>query len=179
MKLKGVSAFELHVEKLLFLLALGFSAYIVYFHGMGAPYSVKVAGQLKSPGEVEDVVLEVAKRLEEKIKPDSANPLPPMKVAPYTEYFVRRLEEPVVVSEQLPGFLKAPGLAIKVKPPEVNNNGINIPTPPAPVGLLAKAGHGVLDRNGDPGVDQQLVQLVGGRQPRDFRYVSVSAEFPM
>lgn len=175
MKMKNVNFFQQHVEKLVLGAALLIAALLVLIYVIGTPYAAEVGGQTLGPVEIEQRVEELAMQLDARLNA-TASPLPEMVVPPYTQDFARRVDREVSASHYRV-TIGRPGLDPNDVMPPQPPDPYNLPHPPVPTDVLARAGHGVLGAFDNPRQHEAMIELVGDTQPRDFRYVSVSATF--
>lgn len=176
MKLKNVNFFQLHVEKIILGSALLLALVLVFVYAV-SPHTAKVAGQDLGPTEIEDKIVESAQRLQAKLD-DKVTDLPEMAVAQYTSAFKTRVGSPVT------SLAKLPPLGNTGLDPATVNPGGDVPTwvvpaPPIPANPIARASHALLGEVTDSRDREAVVSLIGDQQPADFRYVSVTATFPM
>lgn len=181
MKIKNISRFDRYYHKVMPLLALLFFLLVVLIYVLGEPYKVTLFGSQESmrPEDVEDQLLKAASQLEMKItKPE--NPLPPLKLIPYTEEFQKRARRSLIGKAKLDVPLGQPGLDPKQfppTPPPPSEYMVHLP-PPA-TSPKVRADFGVLMLPEDSAQAQAWLKLVGNHQPRDIRIVTVSGTFNM
>lgn len=184
MKIKGVSPLELHIEKIILLAAIGFSCLVFYMFVLGEPYTVDVGGQPKAPGEVQDVIVQKAEDVKRLIGPTSNNPLEneDLQVPDYTAIFLSRMQDRVFDQPTYEGRLGLGGVA-EITGTDLGrfDRTFSVPEPPAPNSVFARSGYYVLGQHKDPAIDAELVKfanIASSDLPRDFRGVSIKAEFP-
>jgi hypothetical protein len=183
MKPKDVGFLSQHLEKLILVAGLVIACVIVMKFVLGEPYAAKVGPRDAGPGEAPKVVLDRAKMLHTKLNSDQS-PIERTKVTQYSAVFRDRAERPplqrlIAEGQGLAIALSRPGLGPEVGGGNEPKPTYFVPSVPLPEGMIASARYGVLGRVEDRSANQQLIQLVGNHEPRDFRYVSVLATFDM
>jgi hypothetical protein len=181
MKLKNVSLIELHIEKIILGVVGVYALAVIWLFMLGNPYKAKIAGEsvARTPVDVEKMLLDEAESVEKLVAPGSKSQLPLMPVPDYFAKFQKRLGEPTLKSERLAWFLGDPGIkgggVDDIPPIHVDDR-----SPPAPIEVKVASGHGVMDVHTDGAMDQAYITLAGliPTAPRDFRYVSIAANFP-
>lgn len=177
MKNKDIGFLQQHLEKIVLGVAVLFALVVVALYYLGNPYAVSVGGRDGvSPDEVMDVVLQRAKRLEQEVnKPDS--PLPATPVPPYTREFVTRSNRLPLSEARFASPIGRTGIDQNAFDIDIEVRTVELPPIPAPRDVVARAGQDVLVEQVDPQITNELIQLIGDRQPRDFPYVSAQATF--
>ena len=172
-----------HIEKVL--LAVGGLILLVVagYYLAGSPYAVRVAGQMRGePAEVEEPIRREAERLRRRLNRDQ--PLPPEgweqgRIPTYARRFEDRFNQRPSRLAQYDVPLNEPGLPEDLVP-RIDDVTYALASPPLPVKQEAQAGHGMLGYMEDQDLRQQLIaRLPSSEKPYDFRYVSVSGQFPM
>jgi hypothetical protein len=178
MKLKDVGLLQRHVEKIILGVALLALLVICLMYVVGNPYAAEINNRPVNPGGVAEVVQSTAQQLTNALNAN-ASPIPDRPIPRYTEDFISRLDRPVSSLAQLAVPMGAPGLGATIDMGPQNIEPYDVPRPPVPVELTARATHGVLGVIEPRQAREQLTQLIGNRQPADFRSVSVAGTFDM
>ncbi|MEM1108496.1 MAG: hypothetical protein AAGH99_07375 [Planctomycetota bacterium] len=174
---KDLGFFQQHIEKIV----LGIGGVVLIGVGatqflLGQPNAIEVNNKVVSPDEIKDNVTRPAQTLAGRL--DQPSPLPEIVIPKYSQSFIKLFDLDVATNQQL-AAIDNTGLAdefnVIVSPDYPTKF---LPTPPLPIDVLAKKGHGVL---ADDGSDLYLdfLEFVSSQpdRPVDFPYVSVSAEF--
>ncbi|MFG0248863.1 MAG: hypothetical protein ACF8OB_08250, partial [Phycisphaeraceae bacterium JB051] len=108
------------------------------------------------------------------------SPFEVLQVPPYTDEFRGRLTRPLIPVDRFSTYFGRPGLEEGLgggTPPVIPP--FFVPKPKQPTALIWDTGFGVLAEPADPAQIQKFEQLIGDQKPRDFRWVSVSAQFDL
>ena len=203
MKQKNVNFFELHVEKVAMGIAVLFALLVVWLYCLGSPYDVTDQSRNPvAPDEVDKKLLDLARDLEQRIKLKES-PFEQIEVPDYTQEFAQTREQDLVPVARYPLPLGPQGLDPKhITVPEiVDQRPYELAKVPAPEDIRVRADYAVLaspqdmealfteqDRALMPQEEAQasaraaassIGELVGEREPRDMRYVSVVGEFDL
>ncbi len=111
MKLKGINPFEQHIEKIALGVALAAVAGVATWQFISAP-SVTVGGRAVSPNQVDDVLEQKARALQERLRGDSNINIPSDGVQLAAPSFQERLNKPVSPASTLAVNLPAFGSAL-------------------------------------------------------------------
>lgn len=183
MKLKNVGFFQRHLEKVVLGAAALFMLVIVAMYVLSDPFSVEVSNQRLLPAEIPQVIRDRAAELERRLEDD--DPLSDtdvdMEVPELVSTFRPALTpEPTRVA--LTAISDGPPRPGDFEPPVDVDQPYYVPRPNLPENTVARADNAVLG-NRPAGMTnrfyQDIVELVGRDEPRDFRYVSVEGEFNM
>ncbi len=178
MNMKNVNFLQKHVEKLILGAALVVALLIVLVYALGSPYTATVANQEMGPRQVEAYLIEQARDLDRKVSSDQPQFEPP-EIAGYSDELDSRLALAPAPMPRYPQLAGRPG----VSPTDIGIGDrplpYEIPRPPLPSDIAARAGYAVLGAFETPEQHQQFAQLVSEKQPWDVRYVSVAAEWPL
>lgn len=179
MRLKNLNLFEKYVEKAVLALGGLYALFVLWFFVIGSPHAVELNALHKTlkPGEIEDAILVETKDLDRRIS-SKEPPFKQLDVPPYTDEFRARLTRPLIPVDSFETIFGRPGVAIDsivVPIPKL----YWVSTPPAPSGLIWDTGFGVLAEPENPAIVSDFEQIIGTQKPRDFRWVSVSAQFNM
>ncbi|MBH06519.1 MAG: hypothetical protein CMJ20_09375 [Phycisphaeraceae bacterium] len=198
MKIKNVNILEMHVEKIVLAWAALFFLCVVWFYFIRSPYRVEMqVGREKQSLAIEDAEGKVQEELEKlagqlNSKKGLRN-VDTVQVQGYTQHFKTRKEQPILAMGQFDGPIGTPGLDIQDRPSLVSQ-AYDIPFLDAPTQIKAWADFGVLqsrreliaDIKAMVGEDKVAMQaadayakLIGEKAPRDFRFVTVKAEFDL
>ena len=192
MKPRNINILEQHVEKVVLVLGVAVALFVVYRYVIGEPYAVKLrTSQLVAPKDVMDHVMRPVGVLKRDL--DSLeHKFPKIRVPDYTASFRKRWATAVTPADELPTlelthWYAWPGLDPEMLGP-VEAGGVPIfampDAPPPPKQLQSVGGFAVLAYldGADPAVARVVAafdRLIGGRTPRDFRYVSVAGVYDM
>ncbi len=181
MRLKNLNLFEKYIEKAVLALGGLYALVVLWFFVIGSPYAIelKALHAEYKPGEIEEAILKEANDLDRRIS-TSESPFEVLQVPPYTDEFRGRLTRPLIPVDQFATYFGRPGLVDNlggkgkvVIPP------FFVPQPKEPTALIWDTGFGVLAEPNDPAMVSKFEQLIGDQKPRDFRWVSVSAQFDL
>ena len=181
MRLKNLNLFEKYIEKAVLALGGLYALVVLWFFVIGSPYAIelKALHAEYKPGEIEEAILKEANDLDRRIS-TSESPFEVLQVPPYTDEFRGRLTRPLIPVDQFATYFGRPGLVDNlggkgkvVIPP------FFVPHPKEPTALIWDTGFGVLAEPNDPAMVSKFEQLIGDQKPRDFRWVSVSAQFDL
>lgn len=178
MRLKNLNLFEKYIEKAVLGLAVVYALAVLWFFVIGSPHAVELQALHKElpPSQIEDAILTEANDLDRRIS-SRESPFKLLQVPPYTDEFRGRLSRPLIPVDSLATFFGLPGLNIKhIK---INKQDYYVPPRPIPSDLIWDTGFGVLAEPQDPTLVPQFEKLIGDQKPRDFRWVSISAQFNM
>ncbi|GAB4107913.1 MAG: hypothetical protein Kow00105_12350 [Phycisphaeraceae bacterium] len=174
---KDAGFFQKNVEKLI----LGVSVLLmlggVYYFVLGNPFPVELGGSAVGPDEIRPRIESRVKRLESKLRSDETV-LPDRPIPSYSEAFVEAMQDkPTTMTQLAP--LALGGLSDDIVPEDTELPVYDVPRPPVAENILTRRGHAVLSDNIPTRQMQDLLRLVGNREPKDFKYVSVAATFDM
>jgi len=183
MPLKNLNLVEKYLEKAVLAIGVLFAILVTWLYVLGSPYSVEMGTLRKTlkPDEIEPKILEELKKLERDLRIEAASQMPPMRVPAYTEEFRKRHGSPLLDTDRLElpfgEFGLTSGLFDTTRGPA--DSEYYIPTPPQPVALKYGTGFGVLAEPKDRNLVVAFEDMIGSQVPRDFTWVSVSAEFDL
>lgn len=171
-----------HIEKIVLGVAALIAVAALAYFLLGDPFTGEIDGRTVRPGEVAGIVEQRVQRLESAIDQSAESHVPEDRQPPrYSERFRAELST-LNRTPPVPEFVGRPG----IKPedweiPQVELPTLEVPTPPMPDDVTATGGYAVFDYEGTGDAEQRaaVVDLIGDQQPRDFRYVTVTGEFPM
>ncbi len=186
MKMKNISVFEKHVEKVFIVLALLVLGVAVWKYVAQKPIQVTVDGQ-KHPIEATDALLkERADRLKNSLETAAPKPaLAKLEVPKYQELLEKRVSERLLSSQ--PFFPLGP-IAKLGRPPVADEEIlVNVPKIPAVINPMARAGSGTIpfsDLEIDlDGWSKVFTELAGATTvsslPRDRAFISIAGTFPV
>ncbi|MCC7145320.1 MAG: hypothetical protein IT443_02630 [Phycisphaeraceae bacterium] len=184
---KNLGLLQSLVEKVVLGLAILVALTMIWLYSLANPYTVEVrvgrAAEQSTPSQVVGLVTRAADGLSAKVASDQVpQELSSFEVADYAQDIKTKLERSVtggIDRFQVPFGLVglARGQFQVGAEPEAK---YDLPTPPAPTDPQARPSHGVLAETGlNPNDMAKVVAIIGDEQPRDFRYVSVGAQFDM
>ncbi|MBN4060811.1 hypothetical protein JYU15_00060 [bacterium AH-315-I18] len=180
MRLKNLNLFEKYIEKVVLALGAVYAVVVIWFFVLGSPHSVEIRalhGEFK-PGQVEEAILKEANDLDSRIS-SRISPFPDiLEVPQYTNEFRDRLTRPLIPVDRFATLFSKPGVQIATIDPGPIRH-FFVPQPPAPTALIWDTGFGVLSEPQSPQLTSEFEQIIGNQKPRDFRWVSVSAQFNM
>ncbi len=176
MRLKNLNLFEKYIEKAVLALGGLYALVVLWFFVIGSPYAIelKALHAEYKPGDIEEAILKEANDLDRRIS-TKESPFEVLQVPPYTDEFRGRLTRPLIPVDKFVTYFGRPGLDIS--PIVLDIVPFFVPTPKEPTALIWDTGFGVLSEPNDPLLVQKFEQLIGDQKPRDFRWVSVSAQF--
>ncbi|MCC6579732.1 MAG: hypothetical protein IT440_04770 [Phycisphaeraceae bacterium] len=185
MQLKNVNLFEKYVEKVVLGIAAVFALFVLWFYALSNPYAVTFGPRKDTvqPDDVERLILKEAETLSRKISDSAPSPFKGMTltVPPYTNEFWTRYSRHVLPVPAFTAIMGLPGLnarEFQIAEP-LERNPYFVPMPPAPIALKTGIGFGVLTDPPDPMRLRSFEAIIGDQKPRDFQWISVSAEFDL
>ena len=177
MALKDQTFIDKYLEKLILGGAAVIALILLWMYVFSSPYDVDISGQVYTPETVMEHV-ERERQMTAAAVDSSEAPeeLRSLVVPDYTRNFEMRYRRPILPgTSTYPIPLEQWGVDPRVIKTGVVERPIVVPDRPAPRVVAARAGFGVL---GD--VPAEIDALAGIKQaPRDFRYVTVAAEYPL
>lgn len=177
MNSKDTGFLQKNIEKLVLVVSVLCLLVTAWFFLMGNPFPVEVGNRAISPNEIEKKIATDADRLNKKIS-SNETVLPDRPIPPYSEAFIADMaKKPSTMTELAP--LAQSGLDSSVVPPPGEPPFYDLPRPPIAEGILTRKGHAVLSDNIRTRDMENLIKLIGNREPKDFPYVSVAATFDM
>lgn len=180
MRLKNLNLFEKYVEKAVLGMGILYALMVMWFYVLGSPHAVELRALSGTftPGQIEDAILEQANDLDSRIS-SRVSPFGEavLEVPPYTDEFRGRLTRPLIPVDTFVTYFGRPGTNIVLSTNIVKP--FYVPKPPAPTGLIWDTGFGVLAEPVVSDITTQFEKIIGPQKPRDFRWVSVSAQFDM
>jgi hypothetical protein len=179
MRLKNLNLFEKYIEKAVLGLGVVYALVVLWFFVLGSPHAVelKALHEDLAPSQIEEAILKETNDLDRRISSrESPFGETVLEVPPYTDEFRGRLVRPLIPVDSFATYFGLPGVDDKdvVVPPDRK---FFVPAPPAPTSLIWDTGFGVLSEPSEPQITSQFEQIIGTQKPRDFRWVSVSAQF--
>jgi hypothetical protein len=176
MKVKNLNFVEKYIEKIILVVAVVFFVAVLVFKFIGKPYEVEMAGDNIAPDQIGQMLERKAGPLDKALK----NPEPTIKVPKVPGYAGQHR---VKLGQKLdgPAFLYTfggPGLAEWVRYKQQQEEYF-LPVPAAPSQPKTRQSYGVLASQMDAAERLKWDRRIGTAQPRDFRGVSVSAEFDL
>lgn len=183
MSIKDAKFHEKHIEKILLALGAVFLVAMAWYSFGTDPYTVEVrvgnSTQVVGPAKLEELVKRSTKNLETHI--NDANPpavLRDLKVPEYAASMQESLAQDVSPVKALPAFGD-----VGIVGGRTSGTGTNvtyeIPALAAPIRVGVSSGSAVIDEQAVRDETGRWERLLGQRQSRDFRYVSVYAAFDM
>ncbi len=184
MPLKNLNFFEKHIEKVVLAVGVLFALLVTWFYVLASPYNVTLAsikGKEMTPTEIEREIDRRAASLRDQIRESAPSNLPPMKIPRYTDEFRKRHGNPLLEIDRLDIPFSKFGLDPDLFKGQrtLEQRDYFIPTPPEPASLRYASGFGVLAEPYDEKLVAAFEDLIGKQIPRDFTWVSVSAEFDL
>lgn len=182
---KLVAALIQQIDKIVLVIALGVGGFLVWAYSMGEPYAVPIkvgkTSEVVSPAAVTDRVLNQANRLRQQLSSDRVpEALADFTIPDYTQDFLQRLDRSLAVAAGVSMPLAQVGISTAdIASESLEDIEYVVPTPPAAVSVVARAGNAVLDDQISPGQLEPIVARVGDRVPRDFHYVSVAGQLDL
>lgn len=180
---KIVIAMLAQIDKVVLVAALVLGGFLVWRYSMGDPFAVTIrAGknnEVVTPAQVTDRVLAQANRLRQQLNSDRVpEALADFTVPDYTQDFLQKLDRSILPEPQLSIPFAQVGISVAdIATESLEDIEYVVPTPPAPMAVLARASNGVLDDAINPSQLEQVTARIGDRLPRDFHYVSVAGQF--
>lgn len=190
MKLKNISIFEQHIEKVIVAIAVILLGYVVYTRVVQDPFVVEMDGQEYRPSQIDEVILEEARRLDSDIDPRNLSGIQQNlieeisqqaeaergKLSKYADDFTTRLTRPLLdpslAFQAIASGSYSSDPEIDLPPPPEQNK-YNLETPPAPTEIAASAAIATLASN--PNTDP----IIAARGTADLAVVSIAASYPM
>lgn len=178
MKMKNISFFQQHVEKIILAVAV-LLAFVILFHfALRPPYSLTMDNRDLRPSEVYGHVKEKADALDAVLREDR-DPIERVELVEYRGYFSDRLDDPVTAMTRFNvpfGHGGLPG----IDDVERGRTMFALPRIPAVNQVVARASYGALGQAESDELQETLESMVSfTSDARDFRYVSVKATFDM
>lgn len=176
MKLKNINAFEKHVDKAVIAVAVLFMLFVVWAY--------VVSDRFPAAQTIDDEVLSIAERLEERLNDPAPEELTGFQVPEYADQFVATINEPLTpvspVEDIDANRLALPALAgfgvmiddVQGPTGQPRYRPLDIQ---APVELAVRSELVTLD----PTQEQAVLEAVGGQAPYDTPLVSVAARLDM
>ena len=178
MKPKDNGFLQQHIEKIVMGVALLFVLVVLWLYVLGSPYSITLgSADAVPPDEVMTKVKQKADQLDRRLKA-SESPLPDTPVPDYTQEFLNRYRRPPLSIDAYQVAFNGPGLG-GFERLEEETRLVEMPPLPAPQDIKARGGFDVLAEFADPRQAEPFLKLIGNEVPRDFRYASASAVFPL
>lgn len=171
------------IDKVVLVIALILGGFLVWRYSMGDPFAVTIRvgrnSEVATPTEVTDRVLAQANRLRQQLNSDRVpEALADFSVPDYTQDFLQKLDRSIVPEPQLGIPLAQVGISVTdIATESLEDIEYVVPTPPAPIAVVARASNGVLDDAINPSQLEQIMSRIGDRVPHDFHYVSVAGQF--
>lgn len=182
MRLKNLNLFEKYVEKAVLALGGLYALCVLWFFVIGSPHAVELRAlhETFKPGEIENAIREESDGLDRRIS-SREPPFKTLEVPPYTDEFRGRLTRPLIPVDSFKTFFNLSGLT---EDTVIDGGGGDpliyyVPVPPTPTSLIWDTGFGVLAEPENVALVSKFESLIGNQKPRDFRWVSVSAQFSM
>jgi hypothetical protein len=172
MKIKGITIWEQHLEKIVLLAAVLVFLGLAAMQFIGQPNAVVKAGRTIAPAEVDELLKESAESVLQRLAQEAAPPVELQSPKSATEYLRSRLSASTGPGRELPPFqlALAPDIGVHIGP---TNARFIVPDVAPPARVTARGYHDALV----PEVIEQhkdaLQPLFPGGQPYDLSYVSV------
>ncbi|MFA9476830.1 hypothetical protein ACERK3_00855 [Phycisphaerales bacterium AB-hyl4] len=181
MKTKDAGFIQKHVEKVVLGAGALFLLVIAAYIFIGNPYAVEVSGERVSPREAEARLLTQANQLEQRLRADDGleATISQRDIPSYAGDFRERIFQQVIGVDRYAIALNMPGLGEGTLAEREAPDPFYVPRPQIPDEPIARASYGVLGEVEDRNVQERLNRFMVDNQTRDFRAVSVSAEFDM
>ena len=179
MKPQDVGFVQLHIEKIVMAVAALVVLLILFVFVMGDPYAVELGRKQVSPSEAPALLRQQSDQLNQKVR-STTPPFPDRNIPDYAATFQHRSGQPSLATAQYVLPIGLPGLDPTLIGPGEDRQPYDLPGPPLPGSVIARAGYGILQPLGVEAIDRQLVELThvaDSGEPADFRYVSVGATF--
>lgn len=177
MKVKNLNFVEKYIEKIIVVVAVVFFVAVLVFKFIGEPYEVKLAGGKVSPGQIGPKLKQEVGRLARELERTDI-PFEIPEVLPFADQHQRSMGEKLdgALHDSIPFGPR--GLAVRVDF-KTQQEQFFLPVPAAPTQPKARQSYGVLGGQMDAVENQKWNRRIGNSMPRDFRWVSVSAEFDL
>lgn len=180
MKIKNLTFVDRHIHKIVIGAALLLAAVVLLLYVLGQPYVVEMNARTMEPTQVAEEIDLAAKKLDGAIS-KKESPLPKIVVPPYTSDFKARAVRSLMGRDKMEVPLGPPGLDPRlvpdVPPPSPE---YFVGAPPPATNLTTSTGFGVVAIPSEPKEEVEAWhEILGGKDARDVRYVSVAGQFDM
>ncbi len=176
MKLKGITIWEQHVEKIV--LGVIGAAFLV-FAGMqliGNPHAVEIAGEEYTPRDVDDRVAEQATQIMSRLDPDAPPEVELVQALSPQESFQQAmastLDERRLARTYASLSPEVEGVATEERP-------FVVPEVPVASQVLARQYEDALEESAVEDHEELASYLPGGDEPPDIMYTTVGLEYPI
>lgn len=178
MKLKNISVLERHAEKFVVVAMLLIFMAVIYFYLLNTPNMVQVGTQELPPKQIDTVILEQAKTLQQQLaSSDVPEELAKLKITGYTGDFVNKVTTEML--EDQTWLAMSPSASnIESAGPSGPVQPYYVPQIPAPTVVAAKAGMGTIATE-DVTAINGLAARFASDKPADTVYVSMTSTFDL
>lgn len=181
MKIRNISFFEQHAEKIALVVTGLVLAGAVYYYWLGDPHTVTINRQPAAPGEVDEIIAEEARTLRARLESGTPEELAAITVPPYTADFEGRRSEPLLPDTRLATTLGRPPLFEGDDPVPGTRHPFHVPNVPSTPIIAARAEVGTIapeELEDIPELADHLGNPEEG-EPADVTWVSLVGAFDM